>query len=213
MRWFSWLRSKKEPTSPVMEIEPALYKIEEFAIANSDVIDGWSLCVTMDRRTPLAWLLRHGEQAKNPTEVPQEHGIWVPIPKTFRELGINIDEMTSGTMSSEIGYILSDGGRFLPFLIAYREIVENEQSRTEALNQLTTLSEKHLDIADKLGGDIAKDYVVTELVSLDGCGKAVAEKLYRAGHRSTIDVKAATVKDLNSIKGLGPKTVEKLLAN
>jgi len=213
MRWFDWLRSKKEPTSPVMKSEPALYKLEEFALANADVIDGWSLCVTMDRRTPLTWLLRHGEQAENPTEVPQEHGIWVPIPKTFRELGIDIDEMTAGTMSSEIGYILSDGGHFLPFLIAYREIVENDQSRTEALNQLTALGEHYSDITEKLGVDIAKHYVINELLGLDGCGKAAAEKLYGAGYRSAIDVRGSTVKSLSSIKGLGPKTINKLLAN
>jgi hypothetical protein len=213
MEWFGWLRSKKEPTSRKMDIEPELHNLDEFALANSDLVVGWSLCVTMSRLTPLAWLLRHGEQAENPTEVPQEHGIWLPMSKTFRELGIDVDEVPPSGMSSEIGYIPSDGGDFLPFLVSYRKIVENERPRTEALNQLTTLGERHPHIADKLGGDIAKQYVITELLSLEGCGTAVAEKLYGAGYRSVIDVKAATVKTLSSINGLGPKTVKNLLGD
>ena len=98
-------------------------------ISNDDVLAGWELSVTMQRRTPLAWLLRHREfheGSNRPTEiVPMQHACWVPVTRSWRSLGIDVDEMPETTMASEIGQIPVNGGNFLPFLIEYRMIVEN----------------------------------------------------------------------------------------
>ena len=94
-----------------------------------DVIAGWEMSVTMQLRTPLKWLRRHGEfcaGAERPEEaLPMEHACWVPVSKTWRELGIDVDEIPESTMASPIGQISIDGGDFLPFLMEYRMIVED----------------------------------------------------------------------------------------
>jgi hypothetical protein len=95
----------------------------------------------MQLRTPLKWLQRHREfhaGAERPSEaLPPEHACWVPVPKSWRELGIDADEIPSSTMASQIGQIPADGGDFLPFLMEYRMIVEG------AAEALGALGERH----------------------------------------------------------------------
>jgi hypothetical protein len=45
--------------------------------------------------------------------------------KTWRSLGIDMDEVPETTMASQVGYLPVDGGDFLPFLLEYRMIVED----------------------------------------------------------------------------------------
>jgi hypothetical protein len=84
----------------------------------ADLTAGWEMSVTMQLRTPLKWLRRHREfhaGAERPTEIlPAEHACWVPVAKTWRELGIDADEISSSTMASQIGQIPVDGGDFVP---------------------------------------------------------------------------------------------------
>jgi hypothetical protein len=88
-------------------------------------------------RTPLKWLERHREYhagADRPTEqLPPEHACWVPVVKTWRSLGIDMDEVPHTTMASQIGQISVDGGDFLPFLKEYRTIVEGAADALAAL--------------------------------------------------------------------------------
>jgi hypothetical protein len=98
-------------------------------MSNDDILAGWLLSVTMQRRTPLAWLRRHGEFHEGsdpPAEVvPMQHACWVPVTRSWRSLGIEMDEIPETTMASEVGQIPVNGGDFLPFLIEYRMIVED----------------------------------------------------------------------------------------
>jgi hypothetical protein len=97
-------------------------------MSNDDILAGWLLSVTMQRRTPLVWLQRHGEFHEGsdpPAEVvPMPHACWVPVTRSWRSLDIDLDEMPE-TMASEVGQIPANGGDFLPFLIEYRMIVED----------------------------------------------------------------------------------------
>ncbi|MGY3449778.1 hypothetical protein [Bradyrhizobium sp. USDA 4353] len=97
-------------------------------MSDHDLVVGWKLMATMQRRTPLAWLLRHGEFHEGgdpPTEVvPTRHASWLPIARSWRSLGIEFEELPEPTIASEVGQIPADGGDFLPFLIEYRMIVE-----------------------------------------------------------------------------------------
>ena len=106
-----------------------------------DLTSGWEMSVTMQLRTPLKWLQRHREfhaGAERPTEaLPPQHACWVPVPKTWRELGIDADEIPLSTMASQIGQIPVDGGDFLPFLMEYRMIVEG------AAGSLSDLGRRH----------------------------------------------------------------------
>jgi hypothetical protein len=102
----------------------SLQDLSEF----DDLIAGWQMSVTMQLRTPLAWLQRHHEfcaGAARPVEaLPMEHACWVPVTKTWRALGIDMDEIPHTTMASEVGQVPVNGGDFLPFLLEYRMIVE-----------------------------------------------------------------------------------------
>ena len=108
----------------------------------ADVTAGWEMSVTMQLRTPLKWLQRHREfQAgtERPAEAsPPEHACWVPVPKTWHELGIAEDEIPETTMASEIGQIPVDGGDFLPFLMEHRMIVEGAAEALVALGNRHT---------------------------------------------------------------------------
>lgn len=83
-------------------------------------------------------------------EVPQQHAAWVPVTKTFRELGIDVDDLPPVLMASEIGQVPQDGGEYLPFLIEYRTIVEGDISRSDLIEALTALGKKHPSITTRL---------------------------------------------------------------
>jgi hypothetical protein len=112
-----------------------------FDMDNGDVLAGWQMSVTMQLRTPLKWLQRHREfhaGADQPAEaLPMEHACWVPVPKNWRALGIDADEIPETTMASQIGQIPVDGGDFLPFLMEYRMIVEGAADALAVLGART----------------------------------------------------------------------------
>lgn len=109
---------------------------------NSDIISGLRFCATMQLRTPLRVLRRHGELFFDlPNEPPhiaraQWEGIWTSQTHSFRELGIELDEHPAAQMASSIGPIPFDGGDYLKFLIAVREIVELANSIEDRLARL-----------------------------------------------------------------------------
>ena len=99
----------------------------------ADVCDGFIFSATLQLRTPLRVLLRHGERYhKNDGHQPQIarepwEGIWLPKTKTWKELGGNdVPEMPAGRHASDVGPILPND--YLPFLIAVRSIVEGSES-------------------------------------------------------------------------------------
>ena len=219
MGWLDWLTGSKRITNPTKshsESPPSSHQrqsMDELYEANADILEGWTLCVTMSRTTPLEWLLRAGEIAKDPCDVPQQFGIWVPKTKGWRELGFDIDELPPGTQASEIGQIPEDGGDFLPFLIQYRKIVEAKEERKITLDNLNDLGAQHPEILSKLGGNLSKSFVVRELLTLSGCGAATADRLYQAGYLSKEQVLQETVEGLTKVKGIGPNTAQKILAS
>jgi predicted flap endonuclease-1-like 5' DNA nuclease len=184
--------------------------MRDFAAANPDLVSGWRLSVTLSRRTPLEWLLRHGEHSAQPTDVPMQHGIWIIRTKSWRELGFDIDELHPSTMASEIGQIAQDGGDFLPFLVAYRTIVEAQSSDDDTFDALTKLGEAYPAIQEALGGDIARAHVLDDLMMLPGCGPKTAKSLFEHGFRSSEAVRATSPDVLRTIVGIGAKTAVKL---
>ncbi len=93
----------------------------------------------MNPRTPLEWLLRHGEykdgQSTRSKRYPLNMLFGFVLPKSWAELGSPLKEPPLGTMASSVGQIPEDGGDSLPFLIEYRRIIEETDSR---LRQLKT---------------------------------------------------------------------------
>ena len=109
------------------------------AVGFDDLTAGWQLSATLLRRTPLEWLRRDGEFHPGPEppseQLPPAHACWVPVPKTWQELGIDIDELPPSTRASEVGYVPEDGGQFLNFLIEYRTIIESAAEALRALGR------------------------------------------------------------------------------
>lgn len=101
-------------------------------IENGDIIIGLKFHATLQLCIPLRVLKRHGEvhldKSKEPPKIAKEllEGIWIPQLRTFRELGLDIDELSESTTATYIGQI--NGSDYLPFLISIREILELEES-------------------------------------------------------------------------------------
>jgi hypothetical protein len=108
-------------------------------LPNDHVLAGWEMSVTVQLRTPLKWLQRHREfhagAVRPDEELPPEHACWVPVTKTWRAIGIDIDEIPETMMASQVGQIPVDGGDFLPFLMEYRMIVEGAADALGALGK------------------------------------------------------------------------------
>lgn len=112
-----------------------------------------TFCATMQLRTPLRVLLRHGEVCPSGIEPPaiaeeMWQGIWIP---TLEGMGL------WGTMSSQVGYIPASGGLFLQFLIAVREAIENslEPDLKAARLERILADPKWHEFIEKLGGSTA----------------------------------------------------------
>ena len=109
-------------------------------IENEDIIIGLKFHATLQLRTPLRVLTRHGEvysdKNKEPPKIAKElwEGIWIPQLKTFRELGLDVDELSESTTATSIGQINSSD--YLLFLISIREILELEESIDDRIFKL-----------------------------------------------------------------------------
>ncbi|MYM90612.1 hypothetical protein GTP91_25995 [Rugamonas sp. FT82W] len=101
--------------------------------------DGWVYCAQLRFQTPLEFLRQHGNEQNDktlcPDDLPCEYGSWLPKLKSFRAMGIEIDEPPH-FMASPVGPIPRDGGDYLKFLIAIRTAAEAEgtiQQRRDAI--------------------------------------------------------------------------------
>lgn len=179
---------------------------------NQDWIKGLEFAATLQLRTPLRVLRRHGEQhtdlSKDPDPIAREmwEGIWLPLTKTFRELGLDVDEFPDGTFASDAGQVKAD--EYLPFLIAVREIVELHEPIDSRVAKLRNMlqNERWRHFVDANGGiEAIADHFFPRFVStIPKIGSAVAEELFRRGLATPDAIAAAGDEDLASIKGVGP---------
>ena len=158
---FSWFR-KRQQSAPRRQPAPTRsMSIREFAADNEDIVAGWRLCATLDTKTPRAWLLRHGEfhpGVNPPSErVPPEFVMWMPVTKTWAELGLDLPESPPMTMASQFGPVPGDGGDALRFLRAYREILESNGA-DEVKAALQSIEAKFPGYHDALGGDLVQHW-------------------------------------------------------
>lgn len=95
---------------------------------NKDLIEGLKYCATLQLRTPLRILSLDGTIWKNGSPPQSEepwHGIWITKTKSWREMGLDMDEFEF-TSVSQIGYV--NRSEYLPFLKEIRGVVETDQS-------------------------------------------------------------------------------------
>lgn len=184
---------------------------------NSDIISGLQFCATMQLRTPLRVLLRHGELFSDlPNEPPQIaramwEGIWTAHGPSFRELGIELDEPPS-LIASSIGLIPGDGGDYLKFLIVVREIVESANSIGDRMAALVhevirpqLLKFQHVRFHSAY--DIADYFFPAFLSDIPRLARKAAQELRKLGLDTAETLDAATDAQLLSVPGIGPRAL------
>lgn len=180
-----------------------------------DIAKGWKFGATIQLRTPLRVLVRHGEIHDGLSDPPaiareQWEGYWLPLLKSFKELGIDIPEisLSSRTTSSDIGQIPSDGGEYLKFLIKIRTIVEADSS----VEDRRTLLRKELrqpewnEFCTKLGGNqnVSEQFFPPFIQTIKGLPSDAIAAMWEAGTTTPEQLENSTDSTLKAIKGIGP---------
>ena len=103
--------------------------IQQLSEQSGALILGYQRWVTMQQTVPLKYLMLHHEMVdKIPEGEADEinpYFIWQP------KLDSKFDFLSKDkTMASSIGPIPTDGGKFLPFLIELRTIIERPRDKT-----------------------------------------------------------------------------------
>jgi len=144
----SWLKQKltPKPDAPIEQQDAEGWQLrvgnDQDFHANRDIISGLKFHATLHLTTPLSVLQHHGEffdgpPSKAPAYGTPAQGIWLHQTRSWRELGIDIDDWPESTAASDIGPILAS--TYIPFLIRFRRIVESNLSlagKRSALDQL-----------------------------------------------------------------------------
>lgn len=215
--FFSWLFGSK----PSGAAHPKTYGLKDDALYtdNTDVIEGMQFFATMQLRTPLSVLQRHGEMFRGPpSRAPQyasdADGCWVPKTKSWASLGIKLRELAESSAASDIGPVAPS--EYVPFLVAFRSIVESgdpHPTQLEALRALATRSaafRSFFEIHQSLDPQFPVSFFHGRLMELPGVGPATAKALYDAGFRTIDEVRAASRDSLLAVRGVGPRLVERL---
>jgi len=128
------------------------------SIDDSDLISGWRYNATLQLRTPLTYLERHGEFSPGPQEPPMvgpaeghlqdgtgfnPYGIWLRE-IDYKELGFDASpSLTKGTYSTGWGPVRSgseEERNLISFLKSFRYIVEAAEDLDHKLSDLRHLS-------------------------------------------------------------------------
>jgi len=185
------------------------------AWGNDDIITGLKFSATLQLRTPLRVLMRHGEIHTDPNTEPPKiamemwEGIWTTKTKTYRELGIDVDEIQS-TQASEIGQIIPDD--YLPFLITVRKIVESDAPQEERIKMLREIPKKKdwKAYVDKHGGieAIIGQFFPEFIDTIPKLNLSTQDELSGMGLNTPNRIAAAPDKTFLSIKGIGQAKVK-----
>ena len=185
---------------------------------NQDIISGLEFNATLQLRTPLRVLLRHGEIHNDintePPKIVKEmwEGIWTIQTKSYRELGIDIDK-PKVTHSSDVGLVLP--GDYLPFLISVRKIVELDEpieNRIKKLREMNLLDKWKIfvsqmgpsHISQKTGIEWIIDYFFPPFImTIPQISDSVKDSLSQLGLNTANSIESAPDETLLRIKGIG----------
>jgi predicted flap endonuclease-1-like 5' DNA nuclease len=213
------------PSGVVTAEEGRRRQLAAFGEAGS-VLAGVRWAASMSLFTSLRSLEHHGEMFRgDPTEAPMygnpSEGIWVSV-VDWERLGITPPD--PGTMATVIGQLPTDGGDLLPFLLAFRKIVESDLTVPEKLAAIEALCDstpEHRTVAQKiresrdsgqrLGGEsFARKFFAKALEEIPGLGPATALRLFDAGFHTVADLAEASDADLLKVPKVGPAVVSKI---
>lgn len=180
-----------------------------------DIAKGWKFGATMQLRTPLRVLTRHGEVHNGLTDPPaiareQWEGYWTPLLKSFKEQMIDLPEIIvqNKTMASSVGQIPVDGGEYLKFLLRVRAIVETDcpiEERRASLREELRRQEWQ-DFCIKLGGNqnVSDQFFPPFIHTIKGLPNDAIAAMWEAGLTTPVQLENTTDATLRAIKGIGP---------
>ena len=180
-----------------------------------DIFIGARFCATMQIRTPLRVLLRHGQTHKTHLEAPPViaremwEGIWIwEVDPTF-DLARAIEER----VASDIGNIPDDGA-YLAFLIKVRKIVESDGSIEDRRAALwdELIQPKWTEYCLRLGGAeaVLEKFFPRFISTIKGLPMSAVEALWEIGLTTACDLNATPDADLLSIKGIGDAKLQQI---
>lgn len=187
-----------------------------------NIIKGLTFYATLNIRTPLSVLIHHAETFSGPLdEIPrygtEADGIWLPVTKTWRELGINMDEMSEVEAASDVGPI--EASEYIPFLIDFRKIVEGQDSIDVKMANIKKLCrgnkqyQKYFNLLNKSNehsGNFPASFFYNQFTAIPGIGAKSAKPLFEAGIKTYDDLKNADDKTLLAVPGIGLATIKKV---
>lgn len=203
--------TRETPSVCVSDLQRMSPIVAASALGGDDLIDGMQFVATMQLRTPLRVLRRHGEVHRGSAALPaiaqeQWEGIWVPRVKTWRELGIDTQAHAPLEVASEFGPVAVE--RYLPFLLAVRSIVEADGSVAERRDRLQDelRNPQWATFCKKLGGNAAvvERFFPPFIQSIVGLSTQAQDGLRSATLCSPAAIDAATDAQLREIRGIGP---------
>ncbi len=161
-------------------------------------------------------LHHHGEFFNGaPNEAPEyEGGFWIYETKTYRELGLDIDEMEEGHHASDVGPVKPSD--YVPFLKEFRHIVEGrgEIDHKEAkISMLCRKNATYSSFCSKLHSfyeDFPSSFFYNQLTIIPGIGSKTAKAFYQVGYKTIEDLKNASDEKLLSVEGIGPKGIKNI---
>lgn len=187
-------------------------------IENQDVIEGLEFSATMQLRTPLRVLLKHGELHKDPNISPPSYtkelweGIWIAKSKSWRELGLDIDELHESLVASEIGPIKVS--EYLPFLIAVRTVIERHETIDVKINELhkLLLSDQWQTFISKHGGKVKLINLLFPcfIDTIPALSNDSIKELRRLALLTANDIEKTSDSELLNIKGIGKAKLNKI---
>lgn len=203
----------------ITTIEKSQNNINKHWRANDDIIKGLEFIATLQLRTPLRVLLRHGEIHTDintePPKIIKEmwEGGWVTKTKTYRELGLDLDEVPEGSHASNIGLVKPS--EYLPLLFAIRKIVELDEpidSRIKKLRGMPMVSDCQTLVSrhgpsyknESRGMEWIIEYLFPRFVkSIPKISAGMVDELCKLGLDTPNRIAATPNETLLSIKGIG----------
>jgi hypothetical protein len=187
-----------------------------------DVLAGLTFVATLQLRTPLAVLERHGEFHPGPPSAAPKYssladGFWSYKTKSWSELAkrpLSLPKEPESFHASDIGPIAPS--QYLPFLREFRRIVETNKLVEDKLSQLDQLrhqAPQFEEIWSRLESrysDFPDSFFYMQLTAIPGIGRALARRLFQQGFVNLTTLQAASDTQLKEVPGLGPKLAKKI---
>jgi hypothetical protein len=200
-------------------IETPLNKILKEMI-DDDVIIGFEFNATLQLRTPLEVLKHHKEKVFDTNkELPNYakdgwEGFWLPITKSFKELGIDIEEPKS-SVSSDLGTLgEQEQELYFDFLLKFHTISESAKEVNEKINSIKDLIKldsnfrKYYNLVSRNDRYFLEDYF--GLLIRNVLPPKISGILKEKGYFFLDDLKGVDSKELLKIEGIGKSSINKL---